>query len=315
MKKKTRQKWMLLILTAALCGMLAGCGSDGDRPNVTFKNATSWGYSGSNIWLFRDGAVVVCVDEGKTPKGEMEEEIPNDAVRSVYVEEGVASINDKMFEECSNLVSVYVAGNPEIGERAFSECSSLASVELPNVTEIGKSAFRKCSSLTSVEMPNVTEIGVRAFWECSSLTSVELANVTEIGESAFYGCSSLTSVELPNVAEIGEDAFSECSSLTSVELPNVQSIGWRAFYGCSSLTSVELPSVTVLKANLFSDDETMIVGKWDDNAPDSGHILILPNVTEIGEFAFFGCRSLTSVKMPNVTEIGEKAFWGCPYRP
>ena len=169
MKKKTRQKWMLLMLAAALCGMLAGCGSDGgednrnqdleteeedggtedredkeenietegredeeedieiedredeeevnedsDRPNVTFKNATSWGYSGSNIWLFKDGAVIVCVDTGEIPEGEMQEEIPKGAVRSVYVEEDVASINEDMFRECANLVSVYVAGDTKL---------------------------------------------------------------------------------------------------------------------------------------------------------------------------------------------------------
>ena len=189
MKKKTRQKWMLLTLAAVLCGLLAGCGSDGgedgDRPNVTFKNATSWGYSGSNIWLFKDGVVVVCADEGKTPKGEMEEEIPNDAVRSVYVEESVTSINEEMFEECSNLVNVYVAGNTEIGYQAFHGCDSLTSVEMPNVTSIGYRAFNDCSSLTSVEMPNVTEIGERAFESCESLTSVVMPDVTEIGEDVY----------------------------------------------------------------------------------------------------------------------------------
>ena len=236
MKEKTRQKWMLLTLAAVLCGMLAGCGSDGgedgDRPNVTFKNATSWGYSGSNIWLFKDGAMVVCADEGKTPKGEMEEEIPNDAVRSVYVEEGVTSMNERMFQKCSNLVSVYVAGNPEIGEFAFADCGSLMSVEMPNMTSIGDHAFRDCDNLTSVEMPNVTEIGNKAFLGCSSLRSVELPNVTEIGNGAFDECSSLTSVELPNVQSIGAWAFSDCSSLTSVEMPNVTEIGYNAFLGC-----------------------------------------------------------------------------------
>lgn len=191
MKKKTRQKWMLLLLAAALCGMLAGCGSDGsednrnrdlkteeedggtedredeekeaedsDRPNVTFKNATSWGYSGSNIWLFKDGAVIVCVDTGEIPEGEIQEAIPKDAVRSVYVEEDVVSINEDMFRECANLVSVYVAGDTVLGRRAFMDCSSLTSVAIPNETEEGnyEYAFYNCGTSTSIDGRRIADI-------------------------------------------------------------------------------------------------------------------------------------------------------------
>ena len=39
---------------------------------------------------------------------------------------------------------------------------------------------------------------------------------------------------------------------------------------------------------------------------------IVYNVTEIGNFAFFGCQNLTSVTIPNsVTSIGEQAFALC----
>lgn len=175
MKKKPRQKWMLLMLALMICGMLAGCGldggednrnrdlkteeedggaedredkeeadEDGDRPKVTFKNAASWGYSGSNIWLFKDGAVVICADEGETPKGEMLEEIPKDAIRSVYVAKGVASIDKDLFTECSNLVSVEMEDVTEIGMGAFKSCSSLMSVEMPNETRIASNAFDGC---------------------------------------------------------------------------------------------------------------------------------------------------------------------------
>ena len=41
-------------------------------------------------------------------------------------------------------------------------------------------------------------------------------------------------------------------------------------------------------------------------------VIIPDGVTEIGDYAFFCCSSLTSVTIPNsVTEIGENAFSEC----
>lgn len=83
----------------------------------------------------------------------MQEEIPKGAVRSVYVEEDVASINEDMFRECANLVSVYVAGDTKLGSNAFRDCSSLTSVAIPNETEEGNysDAFHNCGTSTSID--------------------------------------------------------------------------------------------------------------------------------------------------------------------
>ena len=56
-------------------------------------------------------------------------------------------------------------GVTTIGDGAFRECSSLTSVTLPEgVTTIGEYAFKGCSSLTSVTLPEgVATIGRGAF--------------------------------------------------------------------------------------------------------------------------------------------------------
>ena len=252
------------------------------------------------------------------------------SIKTVNIGDGVTSIGDDAFYNCSALTSVTIGNSvTSIGNYAFYECRSLTSVTIPNsVTSIGDGAFYNCSSLTSVTIPNsVTTIGEYAFSSCSGLTSITIPNsVTSIGDGAFYNCSSLTSVTIPNsVTTIGEYAFSSCSGLTSITIPNsVTSIGRYAFNNCSSLTSVTIPnSVTSIGDYTFSGCRSLTsvripngvtsIGDWAFNNCTSLTSVTIPNsVTSIGSYAFSGCSSLTSVMIPNsVTSIGGSAFSGC----
>ena len=164
---------------------------------------------------------------------------------------------------------------------------------------------------------SVTSIGDCAFRYCTSLKSITIPNrVMEIGSSAFSGCSSLTSITIPNsVTEIGVYAFKGCTSLTSITIPNsVTNIGDSTFWGCSSLTAiyvaVDNKNYTSVNGILFNKDKTALIcypaGKTDKSYN------ITNSVTSIGDYAFNGCSSLTSVTIPNsVTEIGGSAFVGC----
>ena len=259
------------------------------------------------------------------------------SLTSVNIADGVRWIGNYAFLGSGSLTSITIPDSViSIGISAFSSCSSLTSITIPDgVTTIGSSAFSRCSSLTSITIPDgVTTIESYTFYNCSSLTSVTIPDsVTSIGGYAFSSCSSLTSVTIPDgVTSIEYNTFYDCSSLTSITIPDsVISIGNSAFYGCSNLTSVTIPdSVTSIEGRAFAncigikefkgkfaseDGRYLIVdGVLNSFAIgcDATEYIIPDSVTTIGEGAFWGCSSLTSVIIPDgVTKIEAFAFYHC----
>ncbi len=252
----------------------------------------------------------------------------------------VVGISVDAFSWCSSLTSITIPGSVTFIENfAFWDCSSLTSVTIgSSVTSIGTFAFYHCISLTSITIPSsVTFMDGGVFSGCSSLTSVTIgSSVTSIENSTFEGCCSLTSVTIPSsVTSIGSAAFEGCSSLTSVTIgSSVTSIRYDAFKGCSSLTSISIPSsVTSIENNVFegccsltsivveegntqydSRDNCNAIINTTNNMLIAGckNTVIPSSVTSIGDRAFKGCSSLTSITIPSsVTSIGYEAFQIC----
>ena len=92
-----------------------------------------------------------------------------------------------------DMVTVVIEdGVTSIGEAAFKNCSSLTDVTIPDsVTEIGDLAFCGCESLVKINIPEgLKKIGDQAFYHCNSLTEIRLPeSLEEMGESCFCGCS------------------------------------------------------------------------------------------------------------------------------
>jgi hypothetical protein len=221
-----------------------------------------------------------------------------------------------------------------------------------SVTSIGNWAFDGCTNLTSATIGHsVTDIGYRAFDGCTGLTSVTIGNsVTFIGGSAFYNCTSLTDVSvdaanpaysslngvlfdqaqttlitfpagrgggyiIPNsVTAVMYAAFDGCTNLTSVTIGNsVTGIGSESFWNCTSLTNISVdaanPAYSSLNGVLFNETQTSLIAFPSGRG---GNYIIPNSVTTIGNYAFHGCTSLTSVIIPNsVTGIRGGAFYGC----
>ena len=318
--------------------------------NALAAETVSSGSCGSNLtWeLDSDGTLTISgtgeMDFYNTPWESNRSEI-----KKVILKNGVTSIGDYAFRDCSNMTSVTIPkGVKSIGSRAFYNCSSLTSVTIPDsVTSIGSYAFGACNNIKEVHITDIAAWCKISFWhETNSsnpsnpfayaynlylngtlVTDLVIPNsVTSIRPYAFYGCSSLTSVTIPNsVTSIGDRTFEGCSSLTSVTIPNsVTDIWERAFSCCSSLTSITIPnSVTGIADDAFEGCSSLTSVTIPNSVTSIGvsafsgcssltNITISNGVTSIGDCAFEGCSSLTNVTIPNsVTSIGDLVFYDC----
>ena len=267
-----------------------------DRMNVHFKdNIYDSGSCGENVtWTLTADGTLTISGTGAMTDYTYDSRSPwyscRTYIKRVVMQQGVTSIGDHAFWDCSGLTSVTIPdGVTSIGDSAFSGCVALTSVTIPEgVTSIGDYAFAYCVSLTSVTIPDgVTSIGDSAFSGCTALTSVTIpGSVTSIGGGAFSGCTSLTSVAIPSsVTEIGGSAFSGCTGLTSVTIPDsVTSIGDSVFSGCTALTAVTI-----------SDGVTAIGGSTFSNCIRLAKVTIPKSVTSIGKNAFYYCESIADV--------------------
>ena len=270
------------------------------------------------------------------------------SLSNINIPNSVTNIGDSAFESCRSLSNINIPssvvninGNPFCDWNGKLHNESKVFVYerqvLFNKDKTTLIAYR--SKEKNYIIPNgVTNIGNRAFSECKSLTSIKIPNsVKNIGDSAFYGCRSLTSINIPDsVTNIGDKAFWGCSSLTSINIPNsVTNIGDSAFWCCRSLSNINIPSSVVnINGNpfcnwngdlyneskafvyehqvLFNKDKTTLIAYISKEKN-----YIIPNsVTNIGDKAFWGCSSLTSINIPNsVTNIGDSAFRRCDNLP
>lgn len=129
-------------------------------------------------------------------------------------------------------------GITSIGDYAFYNCTDLWSVTIPDgVTSIGNSAFRG-TGVGRVLLPDsCTSIGYYAFSDCTDLFYINLPDsITSIGHHAFSGCGDLESITIPEkITQIPSSAFAG-TGLTSVSIPSgVTSIASGAFDACNGL--------------------------------------------------------------------------------
>ncbi len=141
---------------------------------------------------------------------------------------------------------------------------------------------------------------------------IELCGKCIINDGVVVGYERLGgdgTLVIPNgVTEIGSFAFFDCKDLKLVAIPySVTTIGESAFRD-SGLEAIRLSDgIVTKKYSHHVDPFRRCIGMDDFHLTPS---TIPDSVTEIGRYAFRGCKELTQIIIPDsVTTIGEGAFY------
>ena len=258
------------------------------------------------IWSLDNGRLTISGTGAMYDFDALEDPAPwysqREEITSLVIEDGVTTIGNYAFCNCTNLKGNSIASSVEtIGKGGFYGCTSISTLTIPSgVKTIGERAFFGTSSLGSITLPDsVTSLGEWAFY-MSGLQIIRFGSGLKSVPKGAFASTKLVNVTIPDcITAIGDNAFNNITTLSRVTFSQrLKNIGEGAFGSCTKLNNVTFP------------DSLTSIG----NAAFSGCIvlarIVFPaNVTSIGSSAFADCSALTSIHFKgNAPAIGYKAF-------
>ena len=254
------------------------------------------------------------------------------SLSSITIPNSVTSIGVYAFVVCSSLTSITIPdGVTSIGYGAFSECSSLKTISLSCKSSLKKSDFGEQANLvsytnqhlltkTAAKDATCTESGNKAYWTCkhcgkyflsddanpATATAVELSE-TVIPALNHKNATTRGAFE-PTETEPGYSGDRYCPDCDTVfekgyTYWNEGNLTWK-LYDDGTLT---ISGTGTMKDYDNGDNPSPVC-----NNSNVKKVVIEDGVTNIGNWAFSECSSLTSITIPeSVTSIGTDAFAGC----
>lgn len=247
------------------------------------------------------------------------------AIESIELHNGITSIGDAAFMNCSNLTALTIPGSvTHIGQwilQIGDWDSSNNWIPNPN------------TSITVTIEEGATGLSSEAFWGAPISTISIPSTIKEIPELCFAFSSVKEVTTTGSIKTICDDAFLSATDLASFDLTGVETIGMYAF-AHTGIKSIHIPaSVNKIGSCAFANGETEIDGSgYKFDAGDSltvtfeegfnglatesfygapiSTITIPKSVTVIPKSCFYNATLLTSVTLhDDITEIRDNAFY------
>lgn len=261
------------------------------------------------------------------------------ALESVYVNSGTA-VPDYAFYNCFYLDTVtFSEGIKTVGKSSFEGCYSMTFDGLQEVEWVGDRAFLGSAFLGNY-MPKLKHVGSMAFaatymslmdlgselqyigdsaFAYSALYEITIPkSVVEIGDAVFFGCDNLASVtfEASVPCDIGSTLFAVVEddvayySDVMIWVPNGDSYKlYREKVNLRDYAASIFPVALKGKSGYVTLDGSLL-GYIGEEALEV--VRVPDGVTEIADFAFYNCPSITDVIMPEgFLRIGRYAFYNC----
>ena len=266
-------------------------------------------------------------------------------IREITISEGVTSIGQYAFAECTNVTSISIPSSvTELNRGCFYACESMTSIKIPqSVTRIDEDVFNACEKLTDIYYG-----GTDASWKYITFRNAGLGNnVTIHSTGVFTGkCGdnltwTIDNNEVLTISGTGRIPDYNTSyggnntapwydygyQIKKVVLGSgVQNIGNDAFARCYCMTDITIPDgVTRIGDNAFRGCSALTKVSIPSTVSSIGsgafsncalHEVEIPQgITSIQSDTFWYCDQLTKITIPaSVTSIGGGAFSGCALR-
>ncbi|ELP90385.1 hypothetical protein EIN_015440 [Entamoeba invadens IP1] len=205
---------------------------------------------------------------------------------------------DCLSEEPPAIPKVVSSFNPY----CFSRHAMPTIIVTKNIRRVAELSFATANVRNVVFENLITDLPFGTFLNCNHLTNITLPQtITSIQNLCFCGCM-FSSIKIPDgVVYMGEQCFSHCIKLREIHFPpKVTKIENYSFIGNDALYFIDFKNISEIGESAFYKCKSL------------HNIEFGKSVKKLGESCFSNCTNLVSVRFPiTLTSIGSLAFSKC----
>ncbi len=232
---------------------------------------------------------------------------------------GTIDIGNQSLTVCIIPVKTLTVFKEKLKSGALAGCSGLSELILMSNVDVQEDALIGCTGLTKLDINLLSETQEKTLAPLfgndvpSSLMNLTITGTGKLSENALTGCRYIQAVELPNtLTEIGAHAFDGCSSLTRIN--GCDNIVFRDLTNCDNVQRIGVDAFAGTPWFSNFPDGALYIGKtlYRYVGNGNGTVEVKNGIVYIAEKAFFDCENIQRIVFPStVSDIGNFAFSGC----